>query len=134
SNERVRHSSTTPVIWSPSTSDDTDATKTAYSSPLITVNPGAVTKLQILLPGESAAPGTSTGKAGAPSDQVAGSAITNRVVVNAVDANWNVVPGSVPNVTITSTDSSATIADDNGATAGNMSLVSGTRTLSRFVF
>src|SRR5207302_5821682 len=31
-------------------------------------------------------------------------------------------------------DSSATIADDNGATAGNMSLVSGTRALSSFTF
>src|SRR5258708_25554454 len=54
--------------------------------------------------------------------------------VNAVDANWNVVSSATPNVTITSSDSNATIADDNGATAGNLTLVSATRTLSGFTF
>ncbi len=55
-------------------------------------------------------------------------------MVNAVDANWNVVTNATNNVTITSSDSNATIADDNGATAGNMTLVSGTRTLSSLTF
>src|SRR5439155_16245404 len=94
----------------------------------------AVTKLQILLPGETAAPGTGTGKTGTPSDQIAGISLSNAVVVNAVDANWNVVPTATPNVTISSSDTSATIADDNGGTAGNMTLVSGTRTLTSFTF
>src|SRR5439155_13851371 len=94
----------------------------------------AVTKLQILLPGETAAPGTGTGKTGPRSDQIAGISLSNAVVVNAVDANWNVVPTATPNVTITSSDSNATIADDNSGTAGNMTLVSGTRTLSSFTF
>src|SRR5262249_17169977 len=124
----------TAGTWTVTGTDVTDGTKTAYISPLITVNAGAVTKLQILLPGETAAPGTSTGKTGTPSDQIAGIALTNSVIVNAVDANWNVVGTSTPNVTITSSDASATIADDNGATAGNMSLVSGTRALSSFTF
>src|SRR5439155_24828843 len=78
--------------------------------------------------------GTATGKTGTPSDQTAGLGLTNTVVVRAVDANWNVVTSATPNVAITSSDSSATIADDNGATNGNMTLVSGTRSLSSFTF
>src|SRR5439155_21254272 len=101
----------------------TDTTKSPNISPPFTVNAGALTKLQILLPGETAAPGTTAGKTGTPSDQTAGIALTNNIVVRAVDANWNVVTSAVPNVTITSSDSSATISDDNGATAGNMSSV-----------
>src|SRR5207249_10360548 len=66
--------------------------------------------------------------------QTAGTAITNGIVVNAVDANWNVVSTATPNVTITSSDANATIADDNGGTAGNITLVAGTRTLSSFTF
>src|SRR5206468_6274078 len=108
--------------------------KTSSTSPNITVNAGAVTKLQILLPGETASPGSATGKTGAPSDQTAGAAISSAIVVNAVDANWNVVPTATTNVTITSSDANATIADDNGATAGNLTLVAGTRALSSFTF
>src|SRR5439155_1092398 len=52
----------------------------------------------------------------------------------AVDANWNLVTNATPNVTITTSDANATIADDNGGTAGNLSLVAGTRTLSSFTF
>src|SRR5437667_450436 len=107
---------------------------TANTSASVTVNAGAVTKLQILLPGETAAPGTATGKTGSPSAQTAGTAIASGIVVNAVDANWNVVTTATTNVTITSSDSNATIADDNGGTAGNMTLVAGTRTLSSFTF
>ena len=44
--------------------DITDGTKTANTSPNITVNVGAFAKLQVLMPGESAAPGTTTGKSG----------------------------------------------------------------------
>src|SRR6185369_2857685 len=107
---------------------------TANTSANVTVNAGAVTQLQILLPGETAAPGTASGKTGTPTAQTAGTAIANQIQVNAVDANWNVVSTAVPNVTITSTDSNAAIADDNGATAGNMTLVSGTGLLSSFTF
>ena len=60
---------------------------TANTSPATTVNGGAFAKLQILLPGETAAPGTATGKTGTPSAQTAGGAFN--VTVNAVDANWN---------------------------------------------
>src|SRR5439155_798207 len=131
-------------------SDLNDGSKTANTSPSITVNPGAVTKLQILVPGENAAPGSATGKTGTPIDQTAGSAtgktaatptaqnigsaIANGVVVNAVDANWNKVTNATPDVAISSTDTSATIADDNGGTAGNMTLSAGNATLSSFAF
>jgi len=118
--------------WTVTASDATDGSKLANTSPAITVNAGAVMKLQILLQGETALPGSATGKTGSPSDQTAGTAIVNGVRVNAVDANWNVVTTATTNVTITSSDTSATIADDNGATAGNLTLVSGTRMLSSF--
>src|SRR5256886_7434461 len=47
------------------------------------------TKLQLLVPGETAAPGTGSGKTGTPTAQTAGTAFT--VTVNAVDANWYLV-------------------------------------------
>src|SRR4029077_19658062 len=46
-------------------SDVTDGTKTANTSPATTIVAGAFVKLQILLPGEVAAPGTATGKTAA---------------------------------------------------------------------
>ena len=79
---------------------------TANTSPATTINAGAFTKLQILLPGETAAPGTASGKTGAPSAQTAGGAFN--VTVNAVDANWNPVT-STDTVGITSTDANATL-------------------------
>jgi autotransporter-associated beta strand protein len=101
-------------------SDATDGTKTPNTSPNVTVNAGAFVKLQLLLPGESSAPGTASGKTGAPTAQTAGSAFN--VSVNAVDANWNVV-SSTDTVAITSSDGNATLP-------ANAALVAGTRTLS----
>ena len=72
------------------------------------------------MPGETAAPGTASGKTGAPSAQTAGSSFN--VIVNAVDANWNVVT-STDTVGITSTDANATLP-------ANTALVAGTKTLS----
>src|SRR5438093_7980725 len=115
-------------------SDVTDGSKTANTSPAITVNAGAVTKLLVVLPGETASPGSATGKTGSPSAQTAGTAILSGVVVNAVDANWNVVSTATTNVTITSSDANAAIADDNSATTGNVTLASGTAALSSFTF
>src|SRR5205814_7308917 len=105
-----------------------------YVDGVLTVTAGTATKLLVLLPGETAAPGTATGKTGTPLDQTAGTAIANGIVVSAVDANWNTVSSSTANVTFTSTDGNASIADDNSATTGNMTLVSGTRTLSSLTF
>src|SRR5665811_612097 len=93
---------------------------TANSSPSTTVNAAAFSKLQILLPGETAAPGTASGKTGTPSAQTAGSAFN--VTVNAVDANWNPVT-STDTIGITSTDANATLP-------ANAALVAGTKTFS----
>ena len=86
--------------------DITDGTKTANTSPVITVNAGAFTKLQLLMPGETAVPGSPTGKSGSPSAQIAGNAFT--VTVRAVDANWN-LRSSTHTVGITSSDTNATL-------------------------
>src|SRR4029078_1474835 len=73
-----------------------------------------------LLPGESAAPGTASGKTGTPTAQSAGSSFN--LPVNAVDTNWNPV-GSTDTVGITSTDPNATLPS-------NAALVAGTKTFS----
>src|SRR6185295_14682259 len=106
----------------------------AGTSAAITVNPAAVARLQILLPGETAAAGTATGKTGTPASQTASVAILNGIVVNAVDAFWNVVSSSTPNITLTTSDGNAMVADDNGANPGQLTLVAGTKTLSSFTF
>ncbi len=115
--------SVTPKTAASSTftaTDTSDGTKTANTSPATTVNASAATKLQILMPGETAAPGTASGKTGAPSAQTAGGAFT--VTVNEVDANWNVV-SSTDTIAITSTDA-------NAALPANAALVAGTKTFS----
>jgi hypothetical protein len=106
--------------WTVTATDLTDGTKTANTSPLVTVTVGAFTKLQILLPGETAAPGTATGKTGTPTTQLAGIAFT--ATVNAVDANWNKV-SSTDNIHITSSDPAAALPSD-------ALLVAGTKTFS----
>jgi hypothetical protein len=99
-------------------SDVTDGTKAAGTSPPITVNPGSFAKLQLLVPGETAAPGTATGKTGTPTTQAAGVPFT--VTVNAVDAYWNVATSNHV-VRITSSDPAATLP-------ANAALAAGTRT------
>src|SRR5439155_4112222 len=97
-----------------------DGTRTANTSPAITVNAGALAQMQLLVPGETAAPGTPTGKTGTPSAQTAGTAFS--VTVNAVDANWNVVSTN-DTVALTSTDA-------NAGLPANSALVSGSKILS----
>ena len=100
--------------------DISNGAMTANTSPATTINAAAFSKLQILLPGETAAPGTASGKTGAPTAQTAGGSFN--VTVNAVDANWNPV-SSTDTVGITSTDANATLP-------ANTALVAGTKTLS----
>ena len=100
-------------------SDLTTGSQTGTSSTL-TVNPGPFTKLQLLVPGETAAPGTPTGKTGTPLEQRAGAAFS--VTVNAVDANWNLISTN-DTVKITSSDPNATLP-------ANAALVAGTRSFS----
>ena len=78
-------------------------------------------KLQVLMPGETAAPGTSSGKTGTPTPQHVG--VPFEVTVNAVDATWHVIPGASDTIHMTSSDSSATLSAD-------AALVNGTGTFS----
>ncbi len=102
-------------------SDITTPARTANTSPSITVGAGAFTKLQLLMPGETAAPGSATGKTGTPTAQTAGTALT--VTVRAVDANWNLINTVIDTVGITSSDANATLP-------ANAALVAGTKTYS----
>src|SRR5206468_4379008 len=107
--------------WTVTATDITDGTKTANTSPSITVNAGAFTKLQILVPGETAAPGSSSGKTGTPAAQTAGTPFN--VMVNAVDANWNTIS------TVTDTVGIST-SDLNDAHPANAASVAGTQNFS----
>lgn len=68
---------------------------------------GTFSRLQVLLPGESAAPGTASGKTGTPSAQTAG--IPFLVTVNACDDAWTVVPSVTHTIRILSSDASASL-------------------------
>jgi hypothetical protein len=87
-------------------SDFTDPSKTANTSAAVAIGANSFVKLQILLPGEQAAPGTISGKTGAPTDRSSGTAFN--ATVNAVDAYWNRVAVS-PTIAITTTDGNATL-------------------------
>ena len=87
----------------------------------ITVTAGAFSQLQLLVPGETAAAGTSTGKTGTPSARTAGVAFN--VTVNAVDGNWNLINSVTQTVQITSSDAAAVLP-------ANAALVGGTRSFS----
>jgi hypothetical protein len=72
------------------------------------------TQLQVLMPGETNAPGTAKGKIGTPASQSTNSPVN--VTVNAVDANWNIVDYCADTVAITSSDTAA-ILPNNAALA-----------------
>src|SRR5205814_8101101 len=73
--------------------------------------------LLVLAPGESAAPGTLTGKTGTPTVQTAAAAFN--VAVNAVDANWNLVTNATDTVAITSSDANAVLPSNAGLVSGS---------------
>src|SRR5439155_654323 len=102
-------------------SDVTHVAITGSSSPAIPVNAGVFSKLQVLAPGESPAPGTATGKSGTPTSQTAAAAFN--VTVNAVDANWNLISSASDTVVITSSDANALLPT-------NAALSGGTQTFS----
>jgi len=76
-------------------------------STFFALNRSVAVALQVLMPGETNAPGTATGKIGAPMPQTVGSSFN--VTVNAVDLNWNVLTGCNDPVTITSSDPNAAV-------------------------
>lgn len=81
-------------------------------------------KLQVLLPGETAAPGTPTGKTGTPTPQILSAPFD--IVVNAVDNEWYPINNVTDTVTLSSTDASALLPAD-------AALVGGTRTFNVFL-
>ena len=68
---------------------------------------GPFSRLQVLLPGETAAPGTSSGKTGTPSPQTAG--VPFYVTVRACDASWTLVPSVTHSIRILCSDASASL-------------------------
>ncbi len=88
----------------------------ALATQQITVNPGNATKLQIILPGETALPGSDTGKSGTPTTQTAGTQFT--FTVNAVDDYWNVNTSAINTISISTTDTTATIPSPAQLTSG----------------
>jgi hypothetical protein len=77
---------------------------------------GPYTRLQVLLPGESAAPGTPTGKSGTPRAQTAGAPFN--VSVRACDDGWNTVATVTDAVQILSSDASANLPAPTQLVAG----------------
>ena len=77
-------------------------------------------KLQVLLPGETNAPGTLTGKVGTPLPQTSGNLFD--LTINACDATWHIASSS-DIVAISSSDTTAWLPP-------NATLVGGTATIS----
>ncbi len=77
---------------------------------------GPYTRLQVLLPGETAAPGAPGGKTGTPRAQVAGLPFT--VTVRACDDTWATVTTITNAVSVTSSDASATLPPTASLNAG----------------
>jgi len=106
--------------WTVTATDVSDGTKTANTSPATTVTAGAFAKLQLLMPGETAAPGSASGKTGSPTAQTVATAFS--VTVNSVDGAWNPISTN-DMVAITSNDTNAVLP-------GNAALSAGTQTFS----
>lgn len=83
------------------------------------------TKLQVLMPGETAAPNTPTGKTGTPTSFNVGDEVD--VIVNAVDKDWNIIPTVTDTVSITATD-------PNPFTPPNAALANGTGTFAVYFY
>ncbi|HVM48878.1 MAG TPA: hypothetical protein VMU04_12675 [Candidatus Acidoferrum sp.] len=78
-------------------------------------------QLQVLLPGETNAPNTASGKIGTPDPQSVGNAFV--LTVNACDSTWHIAATCNDTVAITSSDSTAFLPS-------NPTLVSGTAVIS----
>ena len=84
----------------------------------IAVNAATFTKLQIILPGETAMGGTADGKDGTPLNETAGTPFS--ITVRAVDAYWNVVSGISDRVALTSSDAFAGIPAETTLVSGQL--------------
>ena len=87
----------------------------------------AFTQLQVILPGETAAPGTPSGKTGTPTPVSEGAGGFETVTVNAVDSTWHLISGIGDTVELSSSDLSALLP-------GNTALANGTVTFAPLQF
>ena len=77
---------------------------------------GPFTRLQVLMPGETAAPGTSGGKTGSAAAQTAG--VPFSITVRACDDTWTTVPTVTDVVSLLASDASATLPASAHPTCG----------------
>ena len=98
------------------TCSDFAAPPNTGTSNTFTVEPGALARLQVLVPGETAEGGTPDGKTGAPLSQQAGSSFT--LTVRGVDAYWNLVPGVADRIALGSTDAFAAMPAETTLATG----------------
>ena len=82
----------------------------------LVVIPGAFTKLQILLPGETADPTNVNGKTGTPTSHVQTTSFN--AIVNAVDDGFNIVTSATDVVHLTTTDAFSAMPADAALTSG----------------
>jgi len=80
---------------------------------------GPYVRLQVLLPGESAAPGTASGKTGTPRAQTEGVSFT--LTVRACDSGWNLVTSVSDVIQILTSDGSAALPPDAALSSGTRS-------------
>ncbi|MEA2081143.1 MAG: hypothetical protein U9O97_00150, partial [Elusimicrobiota bacterium] len=92
-----------------------------YRTPQFEIVPSPAVKLQVLLPGETAAPGTETGKTGTPDNRTAGAVFT--ITVNCVDSDWNVNTLDNPLVRTTTTDPDSIPPGDHYLDGGTTTFV-----------
>ncbi|MDT7642812.1 MAG: fibronectin-binding autotransporter adhesin, partial [Pseudonocardiales bacterium] len=91
-----------------------DSSSSGTSAP-IAVGAGAFAKLLVLVPGQTADPGSPTGRTGSPDGQTVNAPFL--VTVHAVDARWNVV-ATTDTVAITASDASAALPANAALVAG----------------
>ena len=91
-------------------------TNGAVGTASLTVNPGIAAQLQVLIPGETAAPGSTTGKTGTPNTEYVNGQFN--ATVNAVDQYWNVVTTVNDTVHISSNDANALVPADSTLVSG----------------
>jgi len=91
-----------------------------------------VTRLQVLLPGEQAAPGTISGKIGVPSDQTVG--VPFEILVRACDDQWHTIAGVSDVFHVTSSDASATLPGDQPLADGELTLTVALNAAGGFTF
>jgi hypothetical protein len=88
------------------------------SSSSFVVSPGPFYRLQVILPGQTAAGGTASGKTGTPTNQTAGNPFN--ITVRAVDEWWNLIPGVTDLIGLTSTDTFAWMPADTNLVNGQV--------------